>query len=494
MTIQNGEQADLAQPELIRVEKTTIKGDVMRKKLRLGLIVMFLLYGILTTGGMDCLAAENPSYCGDSSFVQEIRRERSKKTKAGKGKVYYLSTKGNDKGNGSRKKPFRTFAKALKKLKPGDTLYVRGGTYLEPVVIPKMCSGSKNSYITVCSYPGEQPVISGRGKKSPVLVTVDGASYVRIAGFELKDAKGQDACGISISPGSHHVILSGNSIQQIKVQNPRQKDHCANGILLFGDDSKKSIHDILIYGNHISDCETGWAECISVTGNCTNINVIENDIDKTGNIGIDFSGNYGYCSNPAKDFPRNCLIYKNKVANCVSKVATSYGIYVDGGQHITIQGNSVSKCGGGIEIGAEEKPPKEKYATSDITVTGNTLKNNLENAITVGGYTKKLGWVKDVQITDNTCRNNGKKNAILTLAKCDGVLLRNNVFCNDSGRGAVVYSEFSDAYTRNIVFEQNRYANGGSKNDTCFVYLGKKYRSFEKWKKAVGKKAGTYLE
>ncbi len=99
---------------------------------------------------------------------------------------------------------------------------------------------------------------------------------------------------------------------------------------------KKEIHNILIYNNNLYDCQTGWAECISVAANCRNINVISNRIKNTGNIGIDVTGNYGYCSDPAKDFPRKCLIYQNRGEQCVSPYATSYGIYVDGAKEVQI--------------------------------------------------------------------------------------------------------------------------------------------------------------
>ena len=220
--------------------------------------------------------------------------------------------------------------------------------------------------------------------------------------------------------------------------------------------------------------------------------MISNRIKNTGNIGIDVTGNYGYCSDPAKDFPRKCLIYQNRVEQCVSPYATSYGIYVDGAKEVQILKNQVRKCSGGIEIGAEEKPPKEEYSTSDILVQDNRIVDNIENGITVGGYQKNLGWVKNVRILNNRCKNNGKDNAILTLAKCKNITLKQNTFQNTSGDAAVVYAEFPEKYTKNIQFQNNKYYNGHSKNKTLFVYQGKTYTSFSKWKKVVGKQAGVY--
>ena len=367
---------------------------------------------------------------------------------------------------------------------------MRGGIYTENIRLGKKQSGTKKKYVTICNYPGEEPVISGKKKKAE-LMKITGASYLRISGLEFQDAKGQDSCGIKIAPGSHHIVISGNKIHQISVPDPKKED-CANGILLFGEKAKKEIHNILIYNNNLYDCQTGWAECISVAANCRNINVISNRIKNTGNIGIDVTGNYGYCSDPAKDFPRKCLIYQNRVEQCVSPYATSYGIYVDGAKEVQILKNQVRKCSGGIEIGAEEKPPKEEYSTSDILVQDNRIVDNIENGITVGGYQKNLGWVKNVRILNNRCKNNGKDNAILTLAKCKNITLKQNTFQNTSGDAAVVYAEFPEKYTKNIQFQNNKYYNGHSKNKTLFVYRGKTYTSFSKWKKVVGKQAGVY--
>lgn len=144
----------------------------------------------------------------------------------------------NDNAKGSKKKPFLHVKRACKSLKPGDTLYVRGGIYTENIRLGKKQSGTKKKYVTICNYPGEEPVISGKKKKAE-LMKITGASYLRISGLEFQDAKGQDSCGIKIAPGSHHIVISGNKIHQISVPDSKKEDHCANGILLFWRKSKK---------------------------------------------------------------------------------------------------------------------------------------------------------------------------------------------------------------------------------------------------------------
>src|SRR5688572_1031132 len=56
-------------------------------------------------------------------------------------------------------------------IKPGDTLYLRGGVYPGPGFVSTL-AGTANSYVTVRSYPGEWAVISDRGNR--VLLTALG--------------------------------------------------------------------------------------------------------------------------------------------------------------------------------------------------------------------------------------------------------------------------------------------------------------------------------
>ncbi len=392
-------------------------------------------------------------------------------------KTYYVSKKGNNTAQGTKKDPFKTIQKGINKLTAGDTLYIMSGTYYEELKLSSKVKGTSEKPITICNMSGEAVTISGKKKSSPTLLRLCGASYVTIKGLSFADASGNDSCGILVEPGTHHFKIVNNTFYNINCNTPVKKDNCANAILLFGEDENKSIHHGTIKENKIHDCNTGWAESLSVTGNVSNITVTKNKISDVTNIGIDLSGNYGYCSNPAKDFPRNCTVSYNEVSRCISNYATSYGIYVDGGQNIKIHHNTVKGCSGGIEIGAEEKPSKEKYSTAHIIVSDNLIENNIENGITIGGYKKNLGWVIDVTVQNNICHNNGIGNAVLTLSKCKDIFILGNTFQNTKKSTALVYSEMSGNYTQNIKFSNNVYGN--SKN--YFVFWGKTYKTIKDW-------------
>jgi len=73
----------------------------------------------------------------------------------------YVSPTGNDANAGTLAAPWRTIAASLPKLAPGDSLYARGGTYVENVKGITLRSGTATSRITFAAYPGERPVIQG---------------------------------------------------------------------------------------------------------------------------------------------------------------------------------------------------------------------------------------------------------------------------------------------------------------------------------------------
>ena len=67
------------------------------------------------------------------------------------------AAKGNDAGDGSKAKPWKTIAAAVKQLKPGDTLYLRGGTYFEAVALG--LRGTAQAPITIRAMPGELAIV-----------------------------------------------------------------------------------------------------------------------------------------------------------------------------------------------------------------------------------------------------------------------------------------------------------------------------------------------
>src|SRR5439155_15589325 len=100
---------------------------------------------------------------GESKFVSHAPMrplpEVSKRPLA-KGPTYFVDAgKGDDEQDGSLAHPWKTIQHEANRLKPGDTLYLRGGTYYEKVRLGR--SGSAEAPIVIASYPGELAVIDG---------------------------------------------------------------------------------------------------------------------------------------------------------------------------------------------------------------------------------------------------------------------------------------------------------------------------------------------
>ncbi len=71
--------------------------------------------------------------------------------------TFYVSPQGSDSAAGTISAPFRTVNFAATRLSPGDTLYLRGGTYFERVTVS--VSGAAGAPIVIQGYPGETAVL-----------------------------------------------------------------------------------------------------------------------------------------------------------------------------------------------------------------------------------------------------------------------------------------------------------------------------------------------
>ncbi len=72
--------------------------------------------------------------------------------------MFVDSQRGSDTADGSKATPWKTLAVAFRRLKAGDTLYLRGTFYESPVL---KTSGKPNAPITIRSQPGEAAIIDG---------------------------------------------------------------------------------------------------------------------------------------------------------------------------------------------------------------------------------------------------------------------------------------------------------------------------------------------
>lgn len=102
---------------------------------------------------------------------------------------FYISSTGSDtEGNGTITSPWGSLNKAWDYLQPGDTLYVRGGTYVinsPQYLIDK--SGTAIEPIRILAYQNEKPIIqAATGYAYEQGIVVEDCSFIHIRGLEIK--------------------------------------------------------------------------------------------------------------------------------------------------------------------------------------------------------------------------------------------------------------------------------------------------------------------
>jgi hypothetical protein len=113
---------------------------------------------------------------------------------------YFVAPDGNDKSPGSKERPFATIQKAQSAVRPGDTVYLRGGTYaitetqmarqerIYACMIYLDKSGREGKTINYFAYPGEHPVFdfsAVRPANLRVAAFYVTGNYIHLQGFDV---------------------------------------------------------------------------------------------------------------------------------------------------------------------------------------------------------------------------------------------------------------------------------------------------------------------
>jgi hypothetical protein len=105
--------------------------------------------------------------------------------------TYWVATNGNDSNAGTNiAAPFATPQKAvtLSGLAAGDTIYVRGGSYLLDTTVKPKVGGASGNLIKLWAYPGERPVFDFSPASSTFKAVDMRAGYWHVKGIEVKYA------------------------------------------------------------------------------------------------------------------------------------------------------------------------------------------------------------------------------------------------------------------------------------------------------------------
>jgi parallel beta-helix repeat protein len=210
-------------------------------------------------------------------------------------KTSYVATDGSDSNPGTEGQPFRTLSRGILDLGPGDTLYVKNGTYESWGLYGPPSGTSWANPVTIAAYPGHSPVIVKPDQFPHVLefingryIAIDGffidgtsaingikitSGHIRIQNSEIAYATG----GIFVIPGS-----DGNEFINLQVHDNGTTDF-DHGIYIASSDN--IVEGCSIHGN------AGWGVHLYSSSGGVNNNVIrDNDIYDNGRSGVRGNG------------------------------------------------------------------------------------------------------------------------------------------------------------------------------------------------------------
>ena len=128
------------------------------------------------------------------------------------GSAFFVSTSGNDVNPGTQSSPFRTIKRGLGVLQPGNTLFIRGGTYQEFLHSwngTRFPSGNSwSSPITIAAFNGETVNLVGSidlAQSSPAI------QYLIFDGIRI-NANGEET-GISLTGNTHHIRFQNGEVK-----------------------------------------------------------------------------------------------------------------------------------------------------------------------------------------------------------------------------------------------------------------------------------------
>ena len=354
--------------------------------------------------------------------------------------IYYVAKYGDDNNQGTLASPWCTIQKAANSAAPGDTVYVRAGTYNEKLSITG--SGSEGNIITYSAYPDETVTIDGNNTPSvndwQGLVTISG-DYVTFRNFRVINSRW---AGI-LAENANNIIIQGNYIAKTK----------SAGILCRQGTNYKVLNNELYhtsgYYNQAQGDSSDSQESISIQEQVDGFEVAYNYVHDVG-----IGGKQGCEGIDTKAGVRNGSTHHNRIIN-----AQSVGIYVDAWDtyvdNIDVYDNFVS--GGpssGISVSAEDGG-----TVNEVRVYNNIIIGNNWGMMFPSYDGSSGGTLQNVSVVNNTIysNNSGPDKFGIWIGAwsptyINGLYVRNNIISQNTNN-QIRYT--NPERHRNIVVEYN---------------------------------------
>lgn len=278
----------------------------------------------------------------------------------------------------------------LATLQPGDTLFVRAGTYRERLYFPR--SGTAAQPIVLMAHPGEKPLITS----TETLFELD-QSYWIIDGF-IFDHENADSDAILIGRNA-----AFNMIRNCEIRNGRKDGFDIKGGATNITIANNSIHHFFKSGTDAHGIVTNPGviglsvlnnEIYDVSGDCIQLYASDADPISSYSKNITISGNRFYTtlgsdSENALDFKGvdGCVVSNNEIFGFEDKAI----VVQKGCRNIVVEQNRIYDSQRGMEFRGEGGKPQK-----NMIVRKNLIYN-------IGDYyAVKFDWVDSVQFVNNT--------------------------------------------------------------------------------------------
>jgi len=309
--------------------------------------------------------------------------------------IFYVDTNSqnsNDSNNGTLNAPWKTIQHAVDNAMPGDTVFIRKGTYYENIISQR--SGNvTEGYIVFSAYPLETPVIDGTGVSASNTGFTISHSYLKLCGLEIKNwVNGiwmqradniiitdcevhQVVYGVGAADGTHDFRLENIVIHHFDLYgfdaSPSGGEDCYNGELYncishTGRDAEQNVDGFALGHGDQHDF---------IFDNCQTYNVYDGfDISSRKTILTDCSAsecwNGGFKIWQDSVVLINCLSYNNTITNveldwngspkevtlmnCTFHNAGIFNIWIENSEDILQMKNCILSGGNNIGLAFEQ--------------------------------------------------------------------------------------------------------------------------------------------
>jgi len=392
---------------------------------------------------------------------------------------FYVAPTGNNSNPGTISQPWKTieYAANTTQVKPGDTVFIRGGVYNEYIL--QGISGQPGKPITYKNYPGETPIITGSGTWRWHILE---QSHIRIEGLTFRD----------FQKGAIQIRARNDNITDVEVLNcifenqSQLNNDGAKTIHITTTDSAYQVTYVTLRGNLLQNVDTGDHPAIQVAGDSHYIRILDNTVKTTTSIGIGIAGR------PDIGQPTNILVKGNEITGHGSPGKYSAGIYLDGaGENIIVEENVVYGGQQGIKVSLE--PTAATLTTRYVIVRRNILYNNTQINLKLGiGDTTDNCNLKQSVAVHNTVFNSLGEVTNHRFGCGEQLRWKNNIFADVSPNTSFHYKSAFDAptYYSTWIMDYNLFYNPQSNGN--FRWLEITYESLASFKSASGQDTHSF--